>query len=408
MQSALLRWLWPALAGALVAIGVVGFRQTLGNPDLVDIPIFTDLLTGQGLSRVALIWGLQVLPWALAVIAALWIYFGTRQANFPLWFGLGLIALYLFQGGVGQGLVEAWGVTGSYIDTALLAFAILVFFLFPNGQWQPRWARWVLLVLLLPLLIDPALAQDARRMLAGPDTAISGSRVPALLSLISLFAFLVAAQTIRYVRHSSVVERLQTKWVLLGGVLWSVPAVLAIAMVLAGFMGQLVGLLLAVTAFASYLIPAACAVAITKHRLYDLGRVVSRTVTYSVVAGSVGLLYVLGVGLMRFLFPLSGSLGVAASTLAAVAVVSPLYRRVRVAVDRRFNRARYDAQVESAAFANRLQAALNLDELVVDIVEVLKKTVQPKSAAIWTSPLGRSPVANMPRPSVKVDSPPGD
>jgi hypothetical protein len=289
-----------------------------------------------------------------------------------------------------------------------LGFAILIFFLFPNGQWRPGWARWVLPLLLVPLLIDPALAQDARRMLAGPDTTISGSRVPALLSLISLFAFLVVAQTIRYIRHSSIVERLQTKWVLLAGVLWSIPAVLAIAMVWAGFTGQLVGLLLAVTAFASYLIPVACAVAITKHRLYDLGRVVSRTVTYAVVAGSVGLLYVVGVGLMRFLFPLSGSLGVAASTLAAVAVVSPLYRRVRDAVDRRFNRARYDAQVESAAFASRLQAALNLDELVVDIVEVVKKTVQPATAAIWTSPLARPPAARMPRPAVTVDSPPGD
>jgi hypothetical protein len=407
MQSLLLRWFWPLLAGTQVAIGVVGFRRTLANPDLVDIPIFTDLLTNQGISRVTLIWALQVLPWALAVVAALWIYFGTHHTSFPLWFGLGLISLYLFQGGVGQGLVEAWGLVGSYVDTVLLAFAILVFFLFPNGQWQPRWARWVFPILVVPLLVDPALAQDTRRMLAGPDTVISGSRLPGILSLISLFALLVAVQVIRYVRHSSSVERLQTKWVLLGGVLWSIPAVLAIAMVLAGFTGQPVGLLLAVTAFASYLIPVACAVAITKHRLYDLGRVVSRTVTYSVVAGFVGLLYVAGVGLMRFLFPLSGSLAVAASTLAAVALISPLHRRVRDAVDRRFNRARYDAQVESAAFANRLQSALDFDELVADMVEVLKKTVQPATAAIWTSSLGRPAVSDMPRPAVTVDSPPG-
>ncbi|MGH8958786.1 MAG: hypothetical protein ACRDVK_08935, partial [Acidimicrobiia bacterium] len=189
---------------------------------------------------------------------------------------------------------------------------------------------------------------------------------------------------------------------------WSIPAVLAIAMVLAGFAGRFVGFLLAVTAFGSYLIPVACAVAITKYRLYDLGRVVSRTVTYSVVASSVGLLYVAGVGLMRFLFPLSGALAVAASTLAVVAVVSPFYRRVRDAVDRRFNRARYDAQVESAAFSNRLQSALNFDELVADMIEVLRKTVQPVSTAIWTSPLGRPTVLDMPRPAAKGDSPRGD
>ncbi|MGH8957254.1 MAG: hypothetical protein ACRDVK_01130, partial [Acidimicrobiia bacterium] len=209
-QSVLLRWSWPAWAGVLVAIGVVGFRETLRNPDLVDIPIFTSLLTSQGISRVMLIWMLQVVPCVLALAAATWIYFGTHQANFPLWFGLGLISLYLFQGGVGQGLVEAWGLAGSFVDTVLLAFSILVFFLFPNGRWQPRWAHWVYLALLAPLLIDPALTQDARRMLAGPDTIISGSRLAGVLSMISLFTFLVLIQTTRYLRHSSAVERLQT------------------------------------------------------------------------------------------------------------------------------------------------------------------------------------------------------
>ena len=387
---------------------MVGFGETLRNPDLVDIPIFTDLLTSQGIGRVTLIWGLQVLPWALAVVAAAWIYVGTHYLNFPLWFGLGLISMYLFQGGVGQGLVEAWGIAGSYIDTVILALAILAFFLFPNGRWQPRWARWVFMVLLIPLLIDPALAQDSRRMLAGPEAVISESRLPGILSLISLFAFLVAVQIIRYVQHSSRVERLQTKWVLLAGAFWATPALLAIAIVLAGFTGRLVGLLLAVTAFGSYLIPIACAVAITKYRLYDLGRVVSRTVSYTLVAGSVGLLYVAGVALLRFVFPLSGSFAVAASTLVAVAVMSPLYRRVRDGVDRRFNRARYDAQVESAAFTNRLQSALDFDQLVADIVEVLRKTVQPASATIWTSPVGRSNVRDGPRPAAIGDSPRGD
>ncbi len=403
-RFASLRWWWPELASLLVAIGVVGFGGTLHIPDLVDIPIFTSLLTSLGISRVALIWALQVLPALLAWVAAVWIYFGTHQADFPLWFGLGLVCLYLYQGGVGQGLVAVWGVFGSYIDSLLLASAILAFFLFPNGQWQPPWARWAYPALIIPLLIDPALSQDARRMLAGPETVIAGGRILGIFSIISLFGFLIAAQTIRYLRHSSPVERLQTKWVLLGGVLWSIPAVVAIAMVLAGLAGRFVGSLLAVTAFGSYLIPVACAVAITKYRLYDLGRIVSRTVTYSVVAGSVGLLFVAGVGLMRLVFPLSGSFGVAASTLAAVAVISPLHRRVRLAVDRRFNRARYDAQIESVAFSNRLQSALNFDELVADIVEVLRKTVQPASTTIWTSSR-RPSISDMPHPAAKGDSP---
>ncbi|HJU80337.1 MAG TPA: hypothetical protein VJ796_01185 [Acidimicrobiia bacterium] len=400
-QSAALRRAWPILLAALIFLATIGFRETLANPDLVDIPIFTTLLTEQGLSRTTLIWSLQIFPLVLAVLAALWIYFGTRQSNFPLWFGLGLVSLYVFQGGVGHGLVDAWGLVGAYLDNLLLDSALLAFLLFPNGRFQPRWSVWVFLVLIMPHLFDPTVIQDARRMLAGGAT-ISGSRLVGVMATISLFAFLAAMQTIRYLRHSTAVERLQTKWVLMGGLFWSTPAVVAIALVVLGPRGRLVGFLLAVTAFGSYVIPIACAVAITKYRLYDLGRVVSRTLTYSAVAGFVALLYVAGVALVRLVFPLSGSLAVAASTLAAVAAISPLHRRVRSAVDRRFNRARYDAQVESAAFSTRLQSALNLDDLVSDIGEVLQKTVQPASTAIWTNAV-RSSASEMPLPGEKVD-----
>jgi hypothetical protein len=224
-----------------------------------------------------------------------------------------------------------------------------------------------------------------------------------VIATISLFAFLAAMQTIRYHRHSTAIEKLQTRWVLLGGFFWSTPAIVAIALAIFGPRGRLVGFLLAVTAFGSYVIPIACAVAITKYRLYELGRVVSRTLTYSAVAGFVALLYVAGVALVRLVFPLSGSLAVATSTLAAVAAISPVHRRIRSAVDRRFNRARYDAQVESAAFSVRLQSALNLDDLVSDIGKVLQKTVQPASTAIWTN-LVPPTVSETPLRGEKVDT----
>jgi hypothetical protein len=390
------------LLAAQIFLAIVGFRQTLANPDLVDIPIFTTLLTEQGLSRTTLIWTLQITPFLLALIAALWIYFGTRQHNYPLWFGLGLVSLYVFQGGVGHGLVEVWGLFGSYLDNWLLDSALLAFLLFPNGRFQPRWSVWVFLVLLIPHVTYPSAIQDARRMLAGVD-ALAGREMVAVIATISLFGFLVTVQTIRYQRHSGAIERLQTRWVLMGGFFWSTPAIVAIALVLIGPQGRLVGLLLALTAFGSYVIPIACAVAITRYRLYDLGRVVSRTITYSVVAGAVALLYVAGVALVRFLFPFSGPLAVAASTLAAVAAISPLHRRVRNAVDRRFNRARYDAEIESAAFGARLRSAPDLDDLVSDIAEVLRKTVQPATTAIWTNAV-HSRFSDMPRPGEKADN----
>lgn len=372
---------WPVFASAEAAIGFVGYRENLRQPDLIDIPVFTGLLTSQGVSRQALIWLLLILPNILAMGAAIWIYVGTRHRSFPLWFGLGLVGLYLYQGGVGRGLTEIWGNVGSVIDVLLLLGALTVFLLFPNGRFQPRWSRWIIVVFGAVLLSDIRLSQDLRRILATPGT--EEGRLLGSVAVMATILSIVVAQAVRYRRHSSRLERLQTKWVLVGGLFSFIPAGIALALSVFSPVRSIVGWLVAVSAFAGFVIPIACAVAITKYRLYDLGRVVSRTVSYALVAGAVGFLYIGGVGAVRFIFPLSGSLAVAASTLAAVALVTPLHRRIRTAIDRRFNRARFDAEVESAAFSSRLQSALNIDDLLADIVEVLAKTLQPASAAVW-------------------------
>ena len=368
-----------------LAIGVVGFGAILRDPELVDIPAFTGILVARGVPLITLAWLCLILPSAMAMGAALWIYAGAHKSSFPLWFGLGFVALFLFQGGAGVGVVAALGTPGSLVDSLLLIAGLGVFLLFPNGNWWPRWSRWAYPVLCIPVLTDLTLTQDLRRALTAPGTPIDRSRFFSVAAPLSLLALVVIAQTLRYRRHSNVVERLQTRWVLVSSLFWSIPILGSFVSILAGVGETLLGLLVGIATGFSYFIPIACAVAVSKYRLYELDRVVSRTVSYAVVAGSIGLLYVAGVGLVRFLLPASGALAVAASTLGAVVVISPLYRRVRDVVDRRFHRARYDAQLVSAAFANHLQSALNIDELVDDIVEVLRKTVQPRSAAVWTA-----------------------
>ena len=129
--------------------------------------------------------------------------------------------------------------------------------------------------------------------------------------------------------------------------------------------------------------PVAVGVAVLRYRLYDLDRVISRTLTYGLLTVLLGLGYtavVLGLGR---LLPEGSSLAVAAATLAAAAAFSPLRHRVQDLVDRRFNRRRYDAAGTVAAFAARLRDQVDLDTLSAELMTVTDQTVQPTTVSLW-------------------------
>jgi len=135
-------------------------------------------------------------------------------------------------------------------------------------------------------------------------------------------------------------------------------------------------------------IPLACVVAILRYRLYDLGRIVSRTVTYAVVTG---LLVGVYAGLVLLISAFTGHghtspVTVAGSTLAAAALFTPLRARVQRAVDHRFNRARYDAERLVNAFAARLQDAVDADAIRDDLVGVVHAALAPEHVSVWSSP----------------------
>jgi hypothetical protein len=130
-------------------------------------------------------------------------------------------------------------------------------------------------------------------------------------------------------------------------------------------------------------LPAAITVAILRYRLYEIDRLVSRTVSYAVVIGMLVAVYAGGVFLLRSLLPVEGDLAVAASTLAVAALFNPLRRRVQKRVDRRFNRPRYDAEREVERFAGRMRTDLDLDDVTGDLLGVVTMTVQPAAATVW-------------------------
>jgi hypothetical protein len=134
------------------------------------------------------------------------------------------------------------------------------------------------------------------------------------------------------------------------------------------------------------LLPLATGAAILRYRLYDLDRLVSRTVAYGLLTVLLGLGYaVVVLGLGRLL-PESSSLVVAAATLAVAAVFQPLRRRIQQAVDRRFNRRRHDAGRLIEAFGARLRDQVDLDALHTELLGVVDQTMQPTRASLWLRP----------------------
>jgi hypothetical protein len=127
-------------------------------------------------------------------------------------------------------------------------------------------------------------------------------------------------------------------------------------------------------------------VAVLRYRLWDLDRLVSRTVTYALVTALLVVPYLLIVPAAGRLAAGSGSLAVAAATLTAVALFQPLRRRVQDLVDRRFNRRRYHATRTVEGFAARLRDQVDLDVLHRELLTVVDQTVQPTRASLWLRP----------------------
>ncbi|HEV8373605.1 MAG TPA: hypothetical protein VGR68_10400, partial [Actinomycetota bacterium] len=133
-------------------------------------------------------------------------------------------------------------------------------------------------------------------------------------------------------------------------------------------------------------IPLGVAVAVLRYRLWDLDRLVSRTVTYTLVTALLIVPYLLIVPAAGRLAQGAGNLAVAAATLAAAAAFAPLRRRVQGLVDRRFNRRRYDAARTVEAFTVRLRDQVDLDALSAELLAVVDQTMQPAGASLWLRP----------------------
>jgi hypothetical protein len=206
---------------------------------------------------------------------------------------------------------------------------------------------------------------------------LGAAQLLGLLLILVFWLSFVGHQVLSW-RRASGERRQQLKWLASGaGVSVAVIAV-SFGISSTGATGEVLGIGLAA-------LPVGIGVGILKYRLYDIDRIISRTLAYAIVTGLLVGLYAGLVLLATQVLQFHSTVAVAAATLAAAALFNPLRRRVQHAVDRRFNRARYDADEAVAAFAGRLKDAVDLDSVRDDLTGVVQQTLEPVHLSVWVS-----------------------
>lgn len=376
---------WLVCMTILLPAATLGLAVVIRRPEVVSSPAFLEVMDRLGVSAVVAAWVGFVLPTALAFIVAGVIRRGRPNDPPALLFGLSVVSLFLIVAGVGTALSTVVPRPAVRVVDALTgALVVLGLYLFPNGRFVPRWTRWPALVMLGATLAFPDVLGAARAI--GTDTVVTlphNLRTLATALTVLLLGTWLPGQIYRYRRRATPLERLQTRWVIFGFALIVTGSIAAILLRASGTPPGWAAWPLLAGAVGSLVLPVAAGVSILRYRLYEIDRIISRTITYAVLAALLGGLYAGAVFAMTRLVPVTGDLAVAGSTLAVAALFNPLRRRIQQLVDRRFNRARYDATLLIDSFAVKLRSGAELGEVLADLRRVLVHTVEPSSTIIW-------------------------
>jgi hypothetical protein len=279
-----------------------------------------------------------------------------------------------------------WRVPNECLYFLALTLLILVFLLFPSGQFVPRWMRWAFLVFLIWLVLTAFVAP------AFPPYAPIGQLT--LLVSLSELATIAILQIYRYRRVSSPLQRQQTKWVVFGiaasitvVVIGSVPLLIFPTLAEPGSLYPVA--LNALSTLGPFFIPLSFGFAMLRSRLWDIDVLINRTLVYGTLTISLALVYFgLVFGLQALVHLLTGQIFqspivIVASTLAIAALFQPLRRRLQAIIDRRFYRRKYDAQKILATFSNTLRNEVDLEQLREQLLSVVEETMQPAHVSLW-------------------------
>jgi hypothetical protein len=376
------------LAGILATLFIINFIKT--PSDLFNVITFMSFVV------------------ACALLGAL---VAARKQTNPIGWILSLIASFGVVASVTSIYVEAHptpvGAPGSIADWVgsfiwTLAFAPMIFViqLFPTGR--PLGRRWIPGLWLAgagiacavvsyafapgPMTnsIDPALNPFGIESLRGPLRTLSGVGGALIVASVVLA---VVSLVLRFLRSVGV-ERQQMKWFAYAGlVLLGALAVQIVVFSIVPETETAVDVSNALFSLTITLIPITIGIAVLRYRLYDIDRIISRTLAYGLVSTILIGAYLLAVLALQSVLPLNDDspVIVAVSTLAVVAAFGPLRTSVQKLVDKRFNRSRYSAQVTIDEFSKRLRAQIDLDRLRDQLVSTVDSTMQPSHVSLWLS-----------------------
>jgi hypothetical protein len=390
----------PRLASstAALALGVLTLLLLAA-----DIPLEVQIRTLSASNAWELVF---VLPFTLVgtVVA-------HREPRNPLGWLLLAVSLVTVLSGVGSDYAvfvyrfghRGWplGPVAVLFDTLSIASGLLllplVILLFPDGRVGRRW-RWplrgylVLLTIYLAARASIAAVALGRRVPVWGGGGVVGLNHPSgfaawtkfakpiLVPLVVLFTIAAIAHLVLSYRASTGVRRQQLKW-LAAGAATSVVSIVAVVFSASAPTAVWVLIILGWAA-----LPLSMGVGILRFRLYEIDRLVSRTLSYAILTGLLAGTFIGLIALTTNTLAFSGRVGVAASTLAAAALFNPLRVRVQRLVDRRFNRARYNAEATVAAFSARLRDAVEIDVIRADLLDAVNRAVQPTHASVWIKP----------------------
>jgi hypothetical protein len=393
---------WPLVAATAFALPIIAIPAAYAQLRVPcralctssrATPQIADAIVAQGYSMdiyAAYIIALCLLVLATSLIVGGLLYRVRAQSPLSLTgaYGLALfpyastpLAGFLLDGGPLGQLVRTLEVVG-------VTAAMWFFVTFPDGRFVPVWTRWVLAVYLavtIPRRIG---------LFPGLFTGIEGA------AFIVMFLVLLASWAYRYRSSVNPEHRRQMRWAIFGFIASFAGFLLAL-----GFTGlsvsgvltiEVTPLVLLASFGIVYLslasVPVWLAIAILRHRLYDIDLLIKRTIVYGATTAAIAATFCIGIlALQRLVSPLtSGSeVSIAASTLLSLALFQPIRRRIQVAVDRRFDRSRYDAARTLEGFADQLRDEVDLDALRADLIGSVQETMAPAHTSLWLREVAR-------------------
>ncbi len=382
--AAWLAWsLWTATL-ALVTVGLV-----LGVANRPEAPLYVD-------------------PWSISLNSLAFVTFGAlivtrRPGNVIGWTFLALgvgVGLQLFSGQYATvallserlpgGAVAAW--LSSLVQISVLFSFLFLILLFPTGRLpSPRWRLvvWIAVPAIVASVISFALTPgpiDGFASVKNPFGVEAAAVVLDILgeiggrTALACFVAAILSLILRFYRSRGD-ERLQLKWFVYA----TTVGFLAIVLSGEGIIGALAWTL------APLSLPVSAGIAILKYRLYDIDRIINRTLVYGSLTVLLALVYLGGVTATQAIFGAlaaqESQLAVVASTLIIAALFNPLRRRIQSFIDRRFYRRKYDAAKTLETFAAKLRDETDLDALSADLVGVVEETMQPAHVSLWLRPV---------------------